>query len=268
MASSIDLAAPFGLTQQQSHDDAEPAAKPKRKRAPPAKKTAPITVIGDRFVDSYTGQLSTHGIFVPGVSDKVFVTLPNAVRWIMEFHNGDVDLIATTCEAYGQSVDNVRPSFRREELLEFGGKLLLSEWEQNHAIWRQHALEKGSTVAEWRKGGAKKTKTGVTFDAGSYVIPYKGKSMKPVNALDTDKAEKGKLSTLAAFKKVHAFAKKHEGASAQYFVCDGADIIVCKPFAPTEPDAGIINNTATQLVGETVIGPAVAVFHRKKAVKL
>lgn len=268
MASSIDLAAPFGLTQQQSHDEEQPKAKPKRKRAPPAKKNAPITVIGQNFVDSYTGQLSGFGIFVPGVSDQVFVTLPNAIRWIMENKGGDADLIAATCEAYGQSVDNVRPSFRREELVEFGGKMLMNEWEQNHRLWHTHAAEKGTSVADWRKGTTKKTKTGITFETGSCVIPYKGKSVKPINALDTDKAEKGKLSTQAALRKVHTFAKKHEGASAQYFVCDGADIIVCKPFAPTEPDAGIINNIATQIVGETVIGPAFAVFHRKKAVKL
>lgn len=251
-----------GETQEQQ------PAKPKRKRA--AKKAKPgsgVVIVGDNFLDSYTGQLTKKAIFIPAFDEVAFQSVPTALRWLEEnVKKENFDPIADSlCEAYGQARSNVIAVPDRKQLKDFGGTLTFPEFYAPFVRWDELTERSGITTEQFRKKGvpsaAKKTKAGITFEAGTYSIGA-GKNAKRVEG------EGSKLSTLSAFKKLTTWQKKNTEASAQaiFFGKDGVDVIALVPAGPYDPK--VVNNTATQLVGVTVVGPAVGVFHRRRALAL
>jgi len=252
----------------QTSTSAPATSKPARSRSGGSKRKQNdygdrLTVLGDRFVCSYSGRLCERAVRIPGLEED---------QGICENYKNAI------CEEYEQSVNNVVRAPMRTQLMDFGGDLDYQSWLGPLSFWDVLTGEKGLTVAELsqsKKGGPvkKKTKSAskLDFAAGMYVI-YHNKAPKPVNAIDGAEKEEGekvkaKLTPVGAMRKLGSFCHTHKEQSWGAR-CKMDESFVAHFTVTDAPVDKLVNKTGSLLVGEPCYGPVVVVFTKKFSLKL
>ncbi len=262
----------------------KPAAAKKRARKPAAPAVgAGVTVLGDRFVCSYSAQIREHAIFIPGVPTVCFANIPCAFAWLRDNVRDAAtltDLKTKVCEAYEQpSIDGVLTPPDRSYLSDFGGDRLYPEWIGELAFWDIQASVKGSTVAQWKKqekksGTSKRGKGAdkrLTLDTGMYSVGVGGMAAtKKVDTIDGAEDATG-LTAIKATRKLAKFVASHPDLACLTHTITLAGGCVITYLALSEgmpvPEK-VGNHTATMLTGVPVVGPAIVFANKKMSVKI
>ncbi len=275
----------------------------KRKPKAAALITGPgVTIIQNKFVDSYTGELVDNTVGIPGYEDVArFATLPTMVAYLEENCKSKEDY-ATLCTAVAEKFEQLLPLVRAPPnvlLRSFGGKLEFTEYIADLAVWDALTAEKGENVEEYTKrtkggaNGSKRTKkatpASVTFAAGLAKIVHTSNTaaaVKVCNAADAalDKESKQKSTPGSFIKSQNSFIAKtsvadlendkvkHARFKRQLLSGNGYEAIALQPIAGILLDGEDVktlgNHVASRLTGEQVYGPAVVFFQRKINVKL
>jgi hypothetical protein len=254
----------------------ETTTKPKRLRAKKdntALKGAGIALAGKWIVCQYCGNTNEKAL-VPAALIKgvAFDTFPCALAWVRD--NAKDELTATVlseglCKLYEQPPGVAAPAPSTAGLLQFGGKQTSDTWLPNSELWAQLTQAKGVTCEGLpsSKSRSKKATAGgsvVTLEVGMYVIPLKG-APKKVEAVDGVAKKAGELTAIEAVRKVNKWAKANDQYEVRHYDTERYSVTACNCAAP---DAAHINNTATQLVGSNVYGPAIALLTRKLSIKV
>lgn len=281
------------------------ATKPKRQSKRKPKQAALIsgpgvTVIQNKFVDSYTGELCDNTVGIPGYEDVArFATLPTMVAYLEENCKSKEDY-ATLCNAVAEKFEQQQPLPRAPPsvlLRSFGGKLNYHEYIADLAVWDALTAAKGENVEEWqqrRKSGGKRSNkkaavASVTLTTGLAKVLHTSNTaaaVKVCNAADgnIDKESKNKATPASFIKSQNSFIAKTsvpdlDDAKVKYprfkrvlLSGSGYEAIVLQPIAGALLDAedvkSIGNHVASRLTGEQVYGPAVVFVQRKINVKL
>lgn len=279
-------------------------AKPKRqsKRKPKAAAliTGPgATIIHNKFVDSYTGELVDNTVGIPGYEDVArFATLPTMVAYLEENCKSKEDY-ATLCTAIAEKFEQQLPLPRAPPnvlLRSFGGKLSFAEYIADLGVWDALTAAKGENVEEYRqknKGGKRPTKKAavatVTLAPGLSKIVHTSSTaaaVKVCNAADAtlDKESKNKNTPNSFIKSQNSFIAKssvpdlednkvkHARFKRALISGAGYEAIALQPIAGILLDAedtkNLGNHVASRLTGEQVYGPALVFAQRKINVKL
>lgn len=288
-------------------EEGEVKPKPKRatKRKPKAAAliTGPgVTIIQNKFVDSYTGELCDNTVGIPGYEEVArFATLPTMVAFLEENCKSKEDY-ATLCNAVAEKFEQLLPLVRAPPnvlLRSFGGKLDFTEYIADLAVWDALTAEKGENVEEYTKrtksgGASKRSKkaaapASVTFVAGLAKIVHTSNTasaVKVCNAADAtlDKESKQKSTPASFIKSQNSFLTKtavadvenektkHQRFKRVLLSGNGYEAIALQPIAGMLLDGEDVktlgNHVASRLTGEQVYGPAVVFFQRKINVKL
>jgi len=286
---------------------ASEAAQVKRKRAPAKRKpkaaaliTGPgATIISNKFVDSYTGELVDNTIGIPGYEDVArFATVPTMMAYLEENCKSKEDF-ATLSDAVAATFEQQLPLPRAPPnvlLRSFGGKLDFAEYISDLAVWDALTAEKGENVEEYKKrtsskkrGGAKRAAPATaTIAAGLVKIVHSSATaaaVKVCNAADAtvDKESKNKNTPTSFIKSQNSFIGKTVEVAPdllskkprfQRVLIDtpGSVAIVLKPVPGTvlneDETKNFTNHVAQRLTGEEVYGPALVFAQRKLTVKL
>ncbi len=254
-----------------------------------------VTIIGSRFVCSYSGRVVDRAVFIPGVDTACFANVPCAFAWIAEESNVPEDakqeLRAAIASEYEQTLEIIERAPERSQLVDFGGNKYYKEWIGMLEFWDRLTEASGSSVQEFKqrdngaatkRGGRGGQAARVVFDASAYTIAYNkgGAGCKKVNTIDgaaTEKGAKNVLTIVKAYRKLQTFINGHvstEDEARQLYQIRQlsstagwyASVIV--PCENVIPERKLLNNIATQLVGFEVFGPAVVVFTRKHTQKI
>ena len=270
-------------------DETKPAPKKRSRSASTRKKAVkPVTILNNRFVCSYSAQITEKAIFLPGDLTVCFANLPCAFSYIDLTVSDEAkrrDLKIALCNAYEQNVETVQSAPDRNLLACFGGNRSYEEWIGPLAFWNVLTSNSGTTVAEYQQllksGGKQATKAAgkVTFEVGLYVVSPKG-APKRVNAVDgaVEKGAKENLTPVRAYRKLHTFIAKQskENTAVKYRVIEIVDPKdswrgwgVTLAADSEEPGAEQAQNkVASSLTGSQLFGPAVVFITRKTAVKI
>ncbi len=274
----------------------------KRKPKAAALITGPgVTVIQNKFVDSYTGELCDNTVGIPGYEDVArFATLPTMIAYLEENCKSKEDY-ATLCSAVADKFEQLLPLVRAPPnvlLRSFGGKLDFSEYIADLAVWDALTAEKGENVEEYTKrtkggGASKRTKkaapASVTLVAGLAKIVHTSNTaaaVKVCNAADAtlEKESKQKSTPASFIKSQNSFIAKtsvpdiendktkHPRFKRVLLSGNGYEAIALQPIAGIlldgEDAKTLGNHVASRLTGEQVYGPAVVFAQRKINVKL
>ena len=261
--------------------------KPKRVRKPAAAAVgAGVTVLGDRFVCSYSGEIRDRAIFVADIPTVCFANLPCAFAWLssnVQDATALADIKTKLCEVYEQpSVEGVLCPPDRSQLSDFGGSQVYSEWIGELVFWDTHAQISGTSVADWKKSAKKTTATKkakaaqarVTFETGVYSVGIGGAAKcKRVTHVDGDDKLTGKdITAIKSMRKLTKFAASSKlklVSECKVNVEDGYTIFFHRE-REEEPGAVIKehNHIATQMAGVNAVGPALVFALRKTSVKI
>lgn len=267
-----------------------------------------VVILGERFVCNLSGRIVSRVVLIPGVADAVFANVPCAVAWINQNYahapEKQEELKASLCAEYEQDPSLLVPAPDRSLLVDFGGSQTYEQWIGPLHFWDRLTEASGCTVQQYKaslKGGVskrgKKNETRLPFDAAMYVISHgKGASgCKVVDShdgaeedadadpapIDGDKKKKRKssLTPVKAMRKLSSFVHAHPlddkvdkklqqpAYKTVFRQLDGATVIALQHVHGAD-DKEVANVIASQLLGEKVYGPAVAIFTRKTIVKL
>jgi len=257
-------------------EEGQVVEKPKRVRTKKAAdgtlKGPGVGVAGKWIVCLYCGNTSEKAL-VPAtvIKGAAFDTFPCGLAWIAANASDAATRDKVSAEyskLYGQPPGLAIAAPPTKDLMQFGGNLTNEQWLPNATLWQQLTTNCGVTL-DGIGSRAKKAKanTGtLTFDVGMHVIPTKGPS-KAVNAVDGAPKKKGDLTPIGAQRKITKWANANEGYTVNHFDSDKHSITACV-HDDDAGDAGLLNNTATQLAGVKVYGPAIALMARKTALKV
>jgi hypothetical protein len=260
-------------------ETAPPAAQPKPKRQRAKKENTAlkgdgIKCAGKWIVCQYCGNTSEKAL-VPSslIKGVAFDTFPCGLAWI-KAHSDDGLVSAALCEGlckvYGQPPNQALAAPATTGLIQFGGSLTADQWLPNSELWRQLTQREGVNFDGLPSNKGKSTKkaagaqTAVVLEVGVYVIPLKG-APKRVEAIDGKPKVQGEVTYAEAVRKIRKWAKANDGYNVQHYDHDNHSVTACHSQAPLLEH---LNNTATQLVGTSVYGPALAVLTRKVSVKV
>ncbi len=303
MAEEIELSSSDTVPNEEVAATTKPKAKRTTKRKPKAAAlvTGPgVTIIQNKFVDSYTGELVDNTVGIPGYEDVArFATLPTMIAYLEENCKSKEDY-ATLCTAVAEKFDQLLPLPRAPPnvlLRSFGGKLDFAEYISDLAVWDALTADKGENVEQYQKRGkgsvSKRSKkaapASVTFAAGLAKIVHSSNTaaaVKVCNAADStvDKESKQKSTPGSFIKSQNSFIAKtsvadledakikHQRFKRELLSGNGYEAIVLQPLAGILLDGDDVksfgNHVASRLTGEQVYGPAVVFFQRKINVKL
>lgn len=262
----------------------------KRNRAKPKSLVAGpgVCVLGDRFVCSYSAQIRTHAIFVPGVDSVCFANIPCAFAWLEENVKNNEELLVklkqATADEYQQPLESIERAPARETLSDFGGKLYYVEWFATLLFWDTLTESNGTTVAEYKNRNSntavkrgKGAQSKVAFEAAMYVVGHGGGAgkCKKINGLDgvavDDGATKALLTPVRAQRKLTNFISSHllnDSAQYQRKYVEKDNYIGVVLVTAGVADEKLHNHVATELAGENCYGPAVFTFTRKHNQKI
>lgn len=296
------------------HSDTVESEVPKAatKRAPAKRKpkaaaliTGPgVTIIQNKFVDSYTGELVDNTVGIPGYEDVArFATLPTMVAYLQENCKSEDDYNAL-CAAVAERFEQQLPLVRAPPnvlLRSFGGKLDFVEYIGDLAVWDALTAEKGENVEEYKsrtsskkrgsKAGSSKRGTAATatIAAGLAKIVHSSATaaaVKVCNAADASaevaKQDKLKNTPASFIKSQNSFLGKSSGIGEDLSKTvrfhrvlkegSGYIAIVLQALPGTvlteEETKSYTNHVAQRLTGESVYGPALVFAQRKITVKL
>ncbi len=245
----------------------------KRVRAPKPDvlKGKGVNLAGKWIVCSYCGDTSPKAL-VPAelIKGVAFHSFPCGVAWIEDHATAaqKQPLLESFATLTGQPVTSIVRAPATTDLVQFGGPLAPDRWLPNSELWAAHT-ELFGVSSDALPAGKQRKKEGastgaVTFEVGMYVIPVKG-APKAVNALDGAAKKAGDVTPAGVLRKINKFATDNGAYAVHHFDTERYSVTACDSALP---DPAHINNTATQLAGSSVYGPAVAIFTRKCSVKV
>ena len=258
-------------------EEGQVAEKPKRQRAKKestALKGNGIACAGQMIVCTYCGGTDNKAL-VPTTLIKgvAFDTFPCGLAWISA--NAKDPLTAAALhegfsKLYGQPPGGVVQAPPTDPLFQFGGNLTIEQWLPSAELWRQVTQRDGIGFKDLPTTKSRSKKTAgasavVTLEVAAYLIPVKG-APKKVEAIDGVAKKTGEITIVEAQRKLRKFANANKQYGIHHFDEDKFSVSAC--VAEAEADAAQLNNTATQLVGSNVYGPALAVVCRKTSVKV
>lgn len=295
------------LHSDEQQSDTVASEQPKRKRAPAKRKpkaaaliTGPgATIISNKFVDSYTGELVDNTIGIPGYEDVArFATVPTMMAYLEENCKSKEDF-ATLSDAVATTFEQQQPLPRAPPnvlLRSFGGKLDFVEYIADLAVWDALTAEKGENVEEYKKRTSSKKRSSSKRAAPATAVIAAGlakivhssataAAVKVCNAADAtiDKESKLKNTPSSFVKSQNSFINKTSDISAdlaskvprfQRVLLDtpGSVAIVLKPrpgvLLNEDEVKTFTNHVAQRLTGEEVYGPTLVFAQRKLTVKL
>lgn len=286
--------------------EAVPKATTKRAPAKRKPKAAALisgpgaTIIANKFVDSYTGELVDNTVGIPGYEDVArFATLPTMIAYLEENCKSKEDY-ATLCSAVAERFDQQLPLPRAPPnvlLRSFGGKLEFVEYIADLAVWDALTAEKGENVEEYKSRTTSKKRSGaatakrnnaVTIVAGLAKIVHSSATaaaVKVCNAADGDvgnKESKLKNTPASFIKSQNSFLGKSSGIDEELakhvrfgrVLKEGSGYVavVLQPLPGAvltdDERSSFTNHVAQRLTGEPVYGPAIVFAQRKITVKL
>jgi hypothetical protein len=294
---------------EEQHSDTVANDPPKRKRAPAKRKpkaaaliTGPgVTVIHNKFVDSYTGELVDNTVGIPGYEDVArFATLPTMVAYLEENCKSKEDY-STLCAAVAEKFEQQLPLPRAPPnvlLRSFGGKLDFVEYISDLAVWDALTAEKGENVEEYQKrtsskkrGNASKKRTAAasaSISTGLVKIVHTSATAAAIkvcnaNEANLDKESKQKSTPSSFIKSQNSFIAKTSDVGEDLTTKrprfqrvlhetpqGGFTALLLQPTAvlAEEESKSLSNHVAQRLTGVPAYGPAVVFAHRKLTVKL
>jgi hypothetical protein len=168
--------------------------KPKRERKPKGLTGPGITIINNRFVCAYTGELITHAFVPDAVKEVAFANLPCAVAWVKASTAKDEEkatIISNMCTQAGQVLESVPELPEREALIGFGGERVFDEWFPDIQLWNAVTRKTGVDVATYTAArgtkGAKSKKVKPAAHGmvrGAHLIAAGGVFPRNIKAID------------------------------------------------------------------------------------
>lgn len=272
--------------------------KPKRERKPKGLTGPGITIINNRFVCAYTGELITHAFVPDAVKEVAFANLPCAVAWVKASAAKDEEkatIISNMCTQAGQVLESVPELPEREALIGFGGERVFDEWFPDIQLWNAVTRKTGVDVATFTaargvKGAkSKKVKPAAHGMArGAHLIAAGGVFPRNIKAIDApahkapvpgaqdaeETAAKHVLASAAvvtAVQQLRKYAEEHK-LDVQVHATAKGTLLACLTPLPLDGELPedselTVNAIASELAGCTVYGPALYFASSKTTVK-